>query len=60
MLMKLSGKKIRNKTSEIIKKAEVLYFRKLLTEHNNISKAPWSTFGKVLNSKKIKHKYCYS
>ena len=49
-------KKFRNKTSEIIKKAETLYFRKLLTEHNNSSKALWNTFGKILNSKKIKHK----
>ena len=48
-------KKLRNKISELIKRAEKLYYKKLLTGHNNSSKALWSTFGKILNSKKIKH-----
>ena len=36
--------------------AQALYFRKIFNEHNSSSKALWSTFGKILNSKKIKHK----
>ena len=49
-------KRFRNKTNEIIKKAEALYYRKQLSEHKNSSKALWNTFGNILNSKKIKHK----
>ena len=52
---KISWKRLRNKISELIKRAEKLYYKKLLTSHNNSSKALWNTFGKVLNSKKLKH-----
>ena len=52
---KAAWKRFRNKTNEIIKRAEALYYRKLLSEHNNSSKALWNTFGKILNNKKIKH-----
>ena len=52
---KAAWKRFRNKTNDTIKKAEALYYRKRLTEHNNSSKTLWNTFGKILNSKKIKH-----
>ena len=48
-------KKFRNKTSEIIKRAESLYYKSIINKHNNASKNLWNTFGKILNSKKIKH-----
>ena len=48
-------KRFRNKTSEIIKRAETLYYRKIIGDHSNSSKNLWNTFGKILNSKKIKH-----
>ena len=53
---KAAWKKFRNKTNQIIKKAEGLYYRKMLSEHKNSSKALWNAFGKILNNKKIKHK----
>ena len=52
---KAAWKRFRNKTNEIIKRAEAFYYRKLLSDHNNSSKALWNTFGKILNNKKIKH-----
>ena len=48
-------KRLRNKISELIKRAEQLYYKKLLSGHKNSSKTLWNTFGKILNSKKIKH-----
>ena len=48
-------KKFRNKTSELIKRAEALYYKSIINKHENSSKALWSTFGKILNSKKIRH-----
>ena len=48
-------KKIRNKTSEIIRRAESLYYKSIISEHNNASRNLWKTFGKILNSKMIKH-----
>ena len=52
---KAAWKRFRNKTNDVIKKAEALYYRKMLSEQRNSSKALWNTFGKILNSKKIKH-----
>ena len=52
---KAAWKRFRNKTSELLKKAEELYYRKILNKHNNCSKALWKTFGKILNNKKVKH-----
>ena len=54
-IAKAAYKRFRNKTSELIKKAEVMYYKKILNSHNNSSKALWKTFGKVLNNKKVKH-----
>ena len=54
-LNKAIWKRFRNKTSEIIKRAEALYYRKIISDHSNSSKNLWNTFGKILNSKKIKH-----
>ena len=48
-------KRFRNKTNEVIKRAEAEYYKSLLNEHKDSSKNLWSTFGKILNSKKIKH-----
>ena len=48
-------KRFRNKTSEIIKRAEALHYRNIINEHKNSSKNLWNTFGKILNNKKIKH-----
>ena len=48
-------KRFRNKTGEIIKRAEALYYRKIISDHNNSSKNLWNTFGKILNNKKVKH-----
>ena len=47
--------KFRNKTSEVIKRAESLYYKSIISKHNNTSKNLWKIFGKILNSKKIKH-----
>ena len=52
---KAAWKKIRNKTSEVIKRAESLYYKSIISKHNNTSKNLWKIFGKILNSKKIKH-----
>ena len=52
---KAAWKRFRNKTSEIIKKAEELYYKKIISSHNNSSKALWKTFGKILNNKKVRH-----
>ena len=52
---KAAWKRFRNKTNEVIKRAEALYYKSILNEHKNSSKNLWSTFGKILNSKKIKH-----
>ena len=52
---KAAWKKFRNKTSELIKRAETLYYKSILSKHNNTSKNLWDTFGKILNEKKIKH-----
>ena len=52
---KAAWKRFRNKTNEIIKRAEAHYYKSLLNEHKNNSKNLWRTFGKILNSKKIKH-----
>ena len=49
-------KRFRNKTSETIKRAEELYYKKIINSHNNSSKDLWNTFGKILNKNKIKHK----
>ena len=49
-------KRYRNKTNEIIKKAEKDYYAGIITSHNNSSKNLWKTFGKILNKNKIKHK----
>ena len=48
-------KRFRNKTNEIIKRAEALHYRNIINEHKNSSKNLWNTFGKILNNKKIKH-----
>ena len=52
---KAAWKRFRNKTSEIIKRAEELYYKKIISSHNNSSKILWKTFGKILNNNKIKH-----
>ena len=52
---KAAWKRFRNKTNEMIKRAESLYYKSILNKHNNSSKNLWSTFGKILNNKKIKH-----
>lgn len=52
---KVVWKRFRNKTSELIKRAEAHYYKSILSKHNNSSKTLWKTFGKILNSKKIKH-----
>ena len=52
---KAAWKRFRNKTNEVVKRAEALYYKSLLNEHKNSSKNLWNTFGKFLNSKKIKH-----
>ena len=52
---KAAWKKFRNKTSEVIKRAESLYYKGIISKHNNTSKNLWKIFGKILNSKKIKH-----
>ena len=49
-------KRYRNKTNEIIKKAEKDYYAGIITSQNNSSKNLWKTFGKILNKNKIKHK----
>ena len=49
-------KQFRNKTNEIIKRAEAFYYRKLLSDHSNSSRTLWKTFGRILNDKKIQHK----
>ena len=52
---KSAWKRFRNKTNEVIKRAETQYYKSILNEHKNSSKDLWSTFGKILNSKKIMH-----
>ena len=52
---KAAWKKFRNKTSEVIKRAESLYYKSIISKYNNTSKNLWKIFGKILNSKKIKH-----
>ena len=54
-LSKAVWKRFRNKTNEIIKRSETLYYRKILSDQQNSSKNLWNTFGKILNSKKVKH-----
>ena len=54
-LNKTIWKNFSKKTSAVIKKAEQLYYRSMITSHNNSSKNLWKTFGKILNKKKIKH-----
>ena len=48
-------KKFKNKTTEIIRKAEQNYYRSKISSENNCSKNLWKTFGKILNNNKIKH-----
>ena len=48
-------RKFRNKTNEVIKKAEQLYYSKQISNHNNNCRELWKTFGKILNKNKIKH-----
>merc|ERR1712240_460962 len=48
-------RRLKNKITELIKRSEQLYYKKLLSGHTNCSKSLWNTFGKILNSKKIKH-----
>ena len=45
-------RRLRNKITELIKRSEQLYYKKLLSGHTNSSKSLWNTFGKILNSKK--------
>ena len=54
-LSKAIWKRFRNKTNEIIKRSETLYYRKILSDQQNSSKNLWNTFGKILNSKKVQH-----
>ena len=42
---KAAWKKFRNKTSELIKRAEALYYKTILNKHKNSSKNLWNTFG---------------
>ena len=49
-------KRFRNKTSEIVKRAEEFYYKKIIGSHSNSSKNLWKTFGKILNRNKVKHK----
>ena len=55
-LNETNWKRFRNKTNEIIKKAEKDYYAGIISSHNNSSKNLWKTFGKILNKNKIKHK----
>ena len=48
-------KKFKNKTTEIIKKAEQNYYKSIISSENNCSKNLWRTFGKILNNNKVKH-----
>ena len=45
-------KKFRNKTSEIIRRAESLYYKSIISEHNNASRNLWKTFAKYSTVKK--------
>ena len=49
---KAAWKKFRNKTSEVIKRAESLYCKSIISQHNNASKNLWNTFGKYSIAKK--------
>ena len=52
---KMIWKKFRNKTNEIIKRAEQLYYSSKINKHNSNCRELWKTFGKILNKNKIKH-----
>ena len=52
---KAAWKIFRNKTNLLIRKSETLYYKSILHKHTNSSKNLWSTFGKILNQKKVKH-----
>ena len=54
-VVKAAWKRFRNKTFELIKKAEEMYYKKIINNHSDCSKALWKTFGKTLNSNSIKH-----
>ena len=55
IVIKAAWKRFRNKTFELIKKAEQMYYKHIINSHNDSSKALWKTFGKILNNKKVKH-----
>ena len=48
--------RFKNKTTNIIRNAEKLYYRKLISSHTNSSSNLWKTFGKILNKKKVKNR----
>ena len=52
---KVAWTKFRNKCSEVVKRAEEMYYKRILSSHKNSSKLLWKTFGKILNDKKVKH-----
>ena len=48
--------RFKNKTTNIIRNAEKLYYKKLISSHTNSSSNLWKTFGKILNNKKVKNR----
>ena len=51
-----SWRTFKNKTDQTIKKAEKLYYNKIINSHKNSTAKLWKTFGKILNKNKVKHK----
>ena len=49
-------RRFKNKTDETIKKAEKLYYHKIIGSHKNSISQLWKTFGKILNKDKTKNK----
>ena len=45
----------KNKLNVAIRKAEKLYYKKIISSHKNSTTQLWKTFGKILNKNKVKH-----
>ena len=48
--------RFKNITTKTIRNAEKMYYKKLISSHNNNTINLWKIFGKILNKKKVKHK----
>ena len=48
--------RFKNHTTKTIRNAEKMYYKKIISSHNNSTTNLWKIFGKILNKKKVKHK----